>query len=136
MEELSPFLSSRGWGTYRWASHQHQPAQVPMAASVLNQVQQGSSSDMISPPPKKMMNHHSSQFCIIEKQVFSLVRTPACCGMAGIGTDGKNGNFPGAFSPNSHPSTKSRFLLCLTSPSPWAHNLHLLLQAFPLLLHL
>lgn len=55
----------------------------------------------MSPPPKKMMNHHSSQFCIIEKQVFSLVRTPACCGMVGTGTDGKSGNFPGALSPNS-----------------------------------
>jgi len=55
----------------------------------------------VSPPPKKMMNHHSSQFCIIEKQVFSLVRTPACCGMVGTGTDGKSGNFPGALSPNS-----------------------------------
>ena len=45
------------------------------------------------------------------------MQTPACCGKAGMGAEGKNGNFPGAFS-NSTLSPRSGVLPCSASPPP------------------
>lgn len=61
------------------------------------------------------MSHNFGQFCTIENQAFSLVKTPACGAKAGMETDGKNRTFPGAFPLHSHFSPQWNSSLPLSS---------------------